>query len=69
MSNKYAVEINLFDEAEQLDKKDYNELIVDLFKNTDEDSHIQLMYQMFKYMYTWDQKLLIEKLQNEIVVS
>ena len=56
------VKIDIYDLAHQLDDEDYNNLIVELFANANDDAHIDLLKRMWRYVFDVDKEEFIRYL-------
>lgn len=56
----YKIIIDLVEEALSLPDEEYNEMVVELFDNADDDAHVSLMKKMLDKMYQPDKKEFIE---------
>ena len=50
------VKIDIYDLAQKLKNKDYNNLIVELFANANDDAHIDLLKRMWRYVFDADKE-------------
>ena len=56
------VKINIYDLAHQLNDENYNNLIVELFANANDDAHIDLLKRMWRYVFDADKEEFIRYL-------
>ena len=56
------VKIDIYDLAHQLNDEDYNNLIVELFANANDDAHIDLLKRMWRYVSDADKEEFIRHL-------
>ena len=50
------VKIDIYDLAHQLNDENYNNLIVELFANANDDAHINLLKRMWRYVFDADKE-------------
>ena len=50
------VKIDIYDLAHQLNDENYNNLIVELFANANDDAHIELLKRMWEYIFDADKE-------------
>lgn len=56
LSKNLIFKLDLIEAAKTLDDSDYADLIVALFDEADDDSHVSLMKQMYNIMFTADKE-------------
>ena len=56
------VKIDIYDLAHQLNDENYNNLIVELFANANDDAHIDLLKRMWRYVFDADKEEFIRYL-------
>ena len=56
------VKIDIYDLAHQLNDENYNNLIVELFANANDDAHINLLKRMWRYVVDADKEEFIRHL-------
>ena len=56
------VKIDIYDLAHQLNDENYNNLIVELFANANDDAHIELLKRMWRYVFDTDKEEFIRYL-------
>ena len=56
------VKIDIYDLAHQLNDENYNNLIVELFANANDDAHIDLLKRMWRYVFDADKEEFIRHL-------
>ena len=50
------VKIDIYDIVHQLNDENYNNLIVELFANANDDAHIDLLKRMWEYVFDADKE-------------
>lgn len=58
------VKIDIYELAQKLNDKDYNNLIVELFANANDDSHTELLKRMWNYVAEADKEEFIRYLNT-----
>lgn len=58
------VKIDIYELAQKLNDKEYNNLIVELFANANDDSHVALLKRMWRYVVDADKEEFIRHLNT-----